>query len=165
MDAAASSLPFQVEIQIASDGCALPEQPAWKSWVVTALDMAGSEVSAANSMTIRLVDVDEGRDLNKRYRNKDSATNVLAFPGADPHADFSGEFGELGDLVICLPIAYEEARQQAKPPLAHLAHLVVHGTLHLIGFDHQDDIMAGEMEELETRIMRRLGFPDPYAER
>jgi probable rRNA maturation factor len=84
--------------------------------------------------------------------------------GPELNAVLEYEERELGDLVICLPIVNGEALQQGKQPLAHMAHLVVHGTLHLIGFDHQDDVMAGQMEQLETRIMRRLGFPDPYSE-
>jgi probable rRNA maturation factor len=164
MDAASLNPPFQVDLQVAVDNGDLPEGAEWSQWAGAALDMAAANGSTAARLTVRIVDNDESRQLNKSYRNTDAATNVLAFLGPELNAVLEYEERELGDLVICLPIVNGEALQQGKQPLAHMAHLVVHGTLHLIGFDHQDDLMAGQMEQLETRIMRRLGFPDPYSE-
>jgi probable rRNA maturation factor len=108
-------------------------------------------------VTVRLVGWPEGRRLNESFRGRSGATNVLAFPAA--HATTREE---LGDLVICLPLVYREAREQNKRVLHHLAHLVVHGTLHLLGNDHDHEASARKMETAEVRILRRLGFPDPY---
>ena len=162
MDAAPVNLPFQVALQIATGDAELPRGAEWSRWAGTALDLAAANDSSAARMTVRIVGRDESRKLNKTYRHKDRATNVLAFPGTDANELLTDEERELGDLVICLPIVHGEAQQQGKQPLAHMAHLVVHGTLHLIGFDHQDDVNAERMEQLETQIMERLGFPDPY---
>lgn len=162
MDGVPVNHPFQVNLQVATGDAELPGGAEWSRWAGAALDMAAANGSSAARMTVRIVGCDESRQLNKTYGHKDSATNVLAFPGMDRNELLTAEERELGDLVICLPIVYGEAQQQGKQPLAHMAHLVVHGTLHLIGFDHQDDVNAERMEQLETQIMGRLGFPDPY---
>ncbi|MDR2240810.1 MAG: rRNA maturation RNase YbeY [Zoogloeaceae bacterium] len=111
-------------------------------------------------LTVRFVDAEEGRDLNARYRGKDYATNVLTF--SYPHAPLPQ--GDLlqGDLALCVPVALREAVARGKPAAAHFAHLVVHGMLHLQGYDHETDADAGVMEQEERRILSRLGFPDPY---
>ena len=109
---------------------------------------------AAGAVTVRLTGWAESRRLNRAFRGKDKSTNVLAFPAA--------AVGEAGDLVICLPLVHREAREQGKTPLQHLAHLVVHGTLHLAGFDHERPVAARKMEAKERAILARLGFPDPY---
>ena len=103
----------------------------------------------------------EGRALNRHYRGKDYATNVLSFP-ADLPAGVKMPL--LGDLVICAPVVVREAREQRKSPQAHYAHLTVHGVLHLLGWDHDDDKEAEAMEQLEREILAGLGLPDPYAE-
>jgi probable rRNA maturation factor len=110
-------------------------------------------------VTVRLVGWPESRRLNENFRGKAGATNVLAFPAT---AMSAAGTAELGDLVICLPLVYREAREQRKRPLQHLAHLVIHGTLHLLGHDHTRGPRARKMETAEVRILRRLGFPDPY---
>ncbi len=143
--------PPAVELQVATRAAALPEGTDLAGWVLAA--GAGGH----GAVTIRLVGWPEGRRLNERFRGKAAATNVLAFP-AGPGPDTS----ELGDLVICLPLVLREAREQAKAPLAHLAHLVVHGTLHLLGHDHDQPAAARKMEGREVRILRRLGFSNPY---
>lgn len=163
MDPVPVNQPFQVDLQVAAGDDELPGGAEWSRWAGAALDLAGAVDPAAARMTVRIVGRDESRQLNKSYRHTDAATNVLAFQGIDKNEFLVEEERELGDLVICLPIVYQEAQQQGKPPLAHLAHLVVHGTLHLIGFDHQDDVNAERMERLETQVMRRLGFSDPYS--
>ena len=119
-------------------------------------------------VTVRLVGEDEGRSLNHDYRGKDYATNVLTFAYAEgeelPGVPDQAEDGPLaGDLVLCVPVVVREAAAQGKTLEAHFAHLVVHGMLHLQGFDHENEVEAAEMEALETSILRTLGYADPYA--
>jgi len=147
----------ELEIQRAIDAPDLPEDDAFRQWVEAALD--GRRDSAA--LTIRLVDAEEGRELNHAYRQKDYATNVLSFPLTLPEAV---EIPYIGDLAICAPVVAREAREQGKPARAHWAHMTVHGVLHLLGFDHQNNAEAREMEGLERQIMATLGFADPYEE-
>lgn len=122
--------------------------PAW---------IAAAGVRGRGAVTVRLVGWPESRRLNESFRGKVGPTNVLAFPAAPTLAAT-----ELGDLVICLPLVHREAREQGKKALHHLAHLVVHGTLHLLGHDHDHEASARKMETVEARVLRRLGFPDPY---
>ncbi|CAK0762437.1 endoribonuclease YbeY [Gammaproteobacteria bacterium] len=115
----------------------------------------------AAEVTVRVVGEQEMADLNRRYRHKDGTTNVLSFgydvpPGMD--------IPLLGDLVICAPVAAQEAVAQGKEAEAHWAHLVIHGTLHLLGLDHEESSAATAMEALEIQIMAKLGYPDPYNE-
>ena len=147
----------EIDIQRVSDA---PEQPAakkYKKWVKAAL--SGHRQQA--ELTIRLVDEAESRQLNREYRGRDKATNVLSFP-LDAPAYVDSHL--LGDLVICAPLVRREAQEQGKSVEAHWAHLVVHGILHLLGMDHQADREAREMERLEVEILARLGIPDPYTE-
>ena len=111
-------------------------------------------------ITVRIVDEAESHDLNLTYRGKDKPTNVLSFPFECPD---EVELPLLGDLIICRQVVEHEAAEQGKSVEAHWAHMVVHGCLHLLGYDHIDDEEAGEMESLETEIMTSLGFADPYA--
>ena len=148
-----------VDLQCA-DGVSAPAGARTDEWVIAALARV-PEVRAGD-IALRLVAADESRELNHRYRGRDAPTNVLAFPaevppGLPPEADTL-----LGDLVICVPLLREEAAAQGKTPLAHFAHLVVHGTLHLAGLDHGNAAEALHMEALEGEIMRELGFDDPY---
>jgi probable rRNA maturation factor len=108
-------------------------------------------------LTIRFVGEEEGRTLNRTYRQKDYATNVLTFAYAESEDD-----PVAGDLIVCCPVVEKEAAGQGKPLAAHYAHLIVHGTLHAQGYDHEDEPEATEMESIETDIMRALGFSDPY---
>ena len=112
-------------------------------------------------VSLLLVEDEEGRTLNRDYRGKDYATNVLSF------ALNEGEAVEgmplFGDLVLCVPVVEREAAEQGVPLAAHYAHLTVHGMLHLQGYDHEDDDEAEAMEALETAILAKLGYPDPYA--
>jgi probable rRNA maturation factor len=106
-----------------------------------------------------MVENDESQQLNHQYRGKDKPTNVLSFPAdLPPHI----ELPLLGDLIIATGVVTAEAAEQKKPLIAHWAHMVVHGCLHLLGYDHIDDDEAEEMEALETTIMAKLGYPDPY---
>lgn len=112
-------------------------------------------------LAVRIVDTDEIKELNLKYRGKCQPTNVLSFPFEAPPGIHTKI---LGDIVICAPVVRKEAREQAIAETAHWAHMVVHGVLHLQGFDHENDQEAEEMESCESRIMKTLGFPDPYAE-
>jgi probable rRNA maturation factor len=111
---------------------------------------------------VRMVGPAESRRLNSRYRGRDRATNVLSFPVAQLPAAIHGAARPLGDLVICPQVLRAEAREQRKSLRAHWAHLVVHGALHLIGYDHERDADATRMERREIRVLRRLGFANPY---
>ncbi len=164
MSAVYDTMPHRVDLQIATGKHRVPDDADWEAWVHAAL--AAGQSAASGAVTIRLVTEDESATLNLSYRDKPGATNVLAFPGpgdepAIGSCHAAGE-AELGDLVICLPVACREADEQGKYPVAHLAHLVVHGTLHLIGYDHKVEADAERMENLEIRVMNRLGFADPY---
>ena len=127
-----------------------PTRPQVRRWVRAACAIPAE-------VTVRFVDAGEGRSLNRDYRGKDYATNVLSFPYA------SGAMLS-GDLVLCLPVVASEAAEQDKPVDAHFAHLVVHGMLHLQGYDHETGRTDAErMEALERGILAGLGYPDPYA--
>lgn len=112
-----------------------------------------------SEVTIRIVDEAESQQLNHTYRGKDKPTNVLSFPFEAPAGI---ELPLLGDLIICRQVVEREAQEQEKPLLAHWAHMVVHGSLHLLGYDHIEDAEAEEMESIETEIMLALGYDDPY---
>ena len=115
-------------------------------------------------LTVRIVDAEEGQRLNREFRGKDYATNVLSFPAEMPEGLPKGvKFPLLGDLVICAPVVAREADEQGKALNAHYAHLTVHGVLHLLGWDHEDDKEADAMEQLEREILAELGIADPYA--
>ena len=131
-----------------------PALPDFERWVAAALQDSHAQLE----QTICVVDEAQSRELNHRFRGKDSATNVLAFPGENEFLDYDC----LGDLVICAPLVTAEALQQGKPVDAHWAHLVVHGMLHLQGFDHQSEEQASCMEALEMEILDTLGYTDPY---
>ena len=116
-------------------------------------------------LAVRMVGPRESRRLNARYRGRDHATNVLSFgvhPAARPRGSARGDLAPLGDLVICPRIVREEARVQRKSLVAHWAHLIVHGTLHLIGYDHERPLEARRMERREIAVLRSLGFANPY---
>jgi len=120
------------------------------SWIKAAL-FADAELA------VRFVDAEEGRTLNRTYRGKDYATNVLTFAYAESEDDPVS-----GDLILCCPVVEREAAEQRKPLAAHYAHLLVHGTLHAQGYDHENDADAQEMEAIEKDVLAGLGFPDPY---
>lgn len=143
-------------------GTAATELPRWRlrRWVQRSLDTAAQtlpELRAA-TITLRLVDLDEGHELNRQFRERDYATNVLTFEyGLDPDGCVAG------DIVLCLPVLKREAQEQGKTLLQHAAHLTTHGVLHALGYDHQDATEARAMEGMEVRILGALGIPDPYA--
>ena len=145
-----------VDLQVATENIeGLPTEEQIVQWATAAVQPEGDEVE----MTVRIVDEAESHELNLTYRGKDRPTNVLSFPFECPD---EVELPLLGDLVICRPVVEREAAAQEKPLIAHWAHMVVHGSLHLLGYDHIEDDEAEEMESLETQIMQGLGFDDPY---
>lgn len=158
----ASSL--SVELQIATDDADLPPQAEVARWVRAAAVAADKRVPGRGSITVRFVGREEITALNRTYRGQTGATNVLAFPGPTPAAPIPDDEREVGDVVICLPLIYQEAAERNTAATAHLAHLVVHGTLHLLGFEHDDESDARQMEDLETGVLQQLGFSDPYRE-
>ncbi|WP_439236213.1 rRNA maturation RNase YbeY [Lonepinella koalarum] len=146
-----------LDLQIASENQDnLPTLAQFIQWATCAVRAESLEPE----MTIRIVDEAESHELNLRYRGKDRPTNVLSFPFECPD---EVELPLLGDLVICRQVVEKEAVEQGKPLIAHWAHLVVHGSLHLLGYDHIEQDEAEEMESLETEIMLGLGFEDPYS--
>jgi len=132
----------------------LPDDAQFNLWVATAL-----QGKSTVELTLRLVDREESRELNFQYRGKDKPTNVLSFPTElEPGLDIP----LLGDIVICAPLVGEESAAQDKSLSAHWAHLVIHGVLHLLGHDHQDEHEAVEMEAIEAELLDSLGFGNPY---
>ena len=146
---------LKLHLQRASTDGDLPAKADLKRWARAALP-AKSKVA----LSLRLVDEAESADLNQRYRGKAGPTNVLSFPFESPPGIKGPRY--LGDLVICVPVVAREAAEQGKALEAHWAHLVVHGVLHLLGYDHLEDSEAQTMEALETRLLGELGFPPPY---
>jgi probable rRNA maturation factor len=137
-------------------------------WVGHALARMRGDDHAPVELTVRIVDEDEGRSLNRRFRDKDKATNVLAFAAGNEPLSTAQEGTQallLGDLVICAPVVAREAVEQGKSVQSHWCHLLVHGTLHLLGYDHDNEEQALEMESLEIRILADRGIDDPYSER
>lgn len=146
-----------IDIQKAHQGnWEIPTEEQFTQWVSAVL--AEHSIDAAE-MTIRTVDLAESQQLNRDYRGKDAPTNVLSFPFDD---DIPLPVRLLGDLVICVPLMAEEALQHSKPVLNHWAHLIVHGTLHLLGYDHIEDEEAEEMEALEIQLLKKFNIADPY---
>ncbi len=140
---------MSVEVQVASEDC-IASPPTIKAWARGALGEDGRDVC------IRVVGEAEAAELNIRYRAGTGATNVLAFPAEPPDL--------LGDIAVCAPLAAREARAQGKRLADHLAHLVVHGVLHLMGFDHGTDAEAAAMETREIAVLARCGVRNPYLE-
>ena len=145
-----------LDLQLAcADTANLPSEADFQRW----LDAAVLPFQEEAEVTIRLVDEAESNQLNLTYRGKDKPTNVLSFPFECPPGI---ELPLLGDLIICRQVVEREADEQNKPLLAHWAHMVVHGSLHLLGYDHIDDEEAEEMEALEVEFMQALGYDNPY---
>ena len=144
---------LNLSVQYACNKEGLPLRAQIRAWVRAALDVDGAR---GGQITVRLVDAEEGLQLNRDYRGKDYATNVLSFPyDVDPVV--------CGDLVLCAPVVAREAAEQGKLLEAHYAHLIVHGLLHLQGYDHElGEAQARQMEDHERTILASLGFTDPY---
>ncbi|MDD5365060.1 MAG: rRNA maturation RNase YbeY [Gallionellaceae bacterium] len=147
----APALDLAIQYAVARDG--LPTRAQFRVWAKAAL-------AHAAQATLRIVDEDEGRQLNRDYRGKDYATNVLTFEYGPDETLAAAPMS--GDIVLCAPVVAREADEQGKPLTAHYAHLVIHGLLHLQGYDHEDEAETAVMEALESFVMMRLGYPDPY---
>jgi probable rRNA maturation factor len=150
------TMAYQIDIESNSESQQIPALPELERWISAALQSQQFEDA---EVSVYIVDEAEGQELNAQYRGKDYPTNVLSFP-----ADIAEEVGIplLGDLVICAPVVEREAQEQGKTLQAHWAHMLIHGTLHLVGFDHIEDDEAETMEALETQIVTGLGYPAPY---
>ena len=147
---------IELDLQLAVENeQGLPTEQDIQQW----LDKTIPQFQENAELTIRIVDTEESHQLNHEYRGKDKPTNVLSFPFEAPPGI---ELDLLGDLIICRQVVEKEAEEQNKPLLAHWAHMVVHGSLHLLGYDHIEDDEAEEMESLETEIMQAMGYEDPY---
>lgn len=150
---------LELDVQCAVDLEDIPDYRDLETWAVAALDGRLANDRDTVELTIRIVDAQESRTLNRDYRDKDRPTNVLSFPAElPPEVDIP----LLGDLVVCASVVADEAREQGKTLAAHWCHMVVHGCLHLLGYDHIEESEAEAMEMLETEILGRLGYPDPY---
>ncbi len=148
---------LELEIQKVTELDDIPTQESFIAWSHAALDGMREQVE----LVIRLVDEAESQELNQKYRRIDGPTNVLSFPSNLPEVVDSDI---LGDLVICAPVVLREAVEQGKETEAHWAHMVVHGVLHLLGYDHLQEGDAETMEQLEREVLSGLGFQDPYKE-
>ena len=155
----------EVDIQIASSVDSVPDEASIQAWLEDTVTNAGNGNRSSREISIRVVDEDEGRALNNQYRRQDKATNVLSFPvAAAGESGLPPELSQvLGDIVICGPVVEREAAEQNKAVASHWAHLLVHGTLHLLGYDHETDDDAAVMEKLETSILAARGIDDPYS--
>ena len=151
----------EIDLQVACTPTELPTKEQFQLWVDTALAEVSSDPSQEFELTIRLVNNEESQQLNMQYRGKDKPTNVLSFPFEVPDGI---ELNLLGDLIICIEVMKQEAQAQNKILFDHWAHLVIHGCLHLVGFDHISETEAIEMEAIETSILKKLGISNPYLE-
>lgn len=133
----------------------IPGDAQLERWASLAL----ADVEKKTELTLRIVDEEEGHMLNKTWRDKDYATNVLSFPIGET---LEGDIELLGDIVICAPVVERETAEQGKEADAHWAHLVIHGVLHLRGYDHEKPEDAGKMEQMEITLLDKIGYPNPY---
>lgn len=148
----------QITIQYITEKNSAPKAALLRKWAKAALLKRAN----ASEVTVRIVDEDEMTQLNSQYRHKQGPTNVLSFPFEMPK-DVGIEMPILGDIVICAAVVNQEALNQGKSSEAHWAHMIVHGILHLLGYDHVEEEEARVMEGLEVQILHQLGFADPYA--
>lgn len=148
---------LELELQVESSSENLPAEADFRRW----LEAAFGHVQHSGEVVVRMVDEAESAELNSTYRTKPGPTNVLSFPFEAPPGI---EMDLLGDIVICAPVVQREAAEQGKPIQSHWAHMTVHGTLHLLGYDHINDAEAEQMEALERKILATLDIEDPYGD-
>jgi probable rRNA maturation factor len=152
-------MPVDFEVQRISKSESIPDNEQFQRWATAVLAGKGEDFSFG----IRVVDEDEAQSFNREYRQKDYATNVLSFPAELPEGlPEDLRQAQLGDILICAPVVAREALEQNRSEADHWAHLLVHGLLHLLGYDHELTAEAEEMESLETKILAKLGIGDPY---
>ena len=152
-------MPATLDYQLACENQPVPSALVVQEWLNT---LFVQQQLASGEVTVRIVESSEGQALNQAYRQKDTATNVLSFPFEAPEG-MTMDF--LGDIVICAEVVNREASAQHKTRDAHWAHMIVHGVLHLLGFDHINEVDAEQMEALEVEILNKLGIDDPYTDR
>ena len=152
----------QVDVQRAAEDDSIPDDAFVAAWVTRAVEAA--RVKGDSEVSLRIVDAEEIRALNRDYRGKDRPTNVLSFPAGDVDGMPDDEPQPLGDIVVCASVVRDESAAQGKSAQDHWAHMLVHGALHLLGYDHQADMEADVMEALETRILGAHGVADPYGD-
>mgnify|MGYP000099896319 CR=1 FL=1 len=144
------------------NACSIEEVPS-EAQCLAWLKQFLTEFQEESELTVRIVDEEESQALNSEYRGKNYPTNVLSFPfEVPPYVTEEMEFPLLGDLVICAQVVNREAVEQNKTFEAHWAHMLLHGSLHLLGYDHVEDIEAEQMEAIEIEILQKIGFPNPY---
>jgi len=148
----------RLEFQIVSESQQIPAQEKFKKWI----DAILRDEAENSEVVIRIVDEQEMIQFNSQYRGKNNSTNILSFP-FDPPEGVDSDL--LGDLLVCAPVVEKEAKQQDKLLEHHWAHMIIHGVLHLIGYDHINDADAEEMEALEIKILRSIKIDDPYEEK
>jgi probable rRNA maturation factor len=157
---AAIDLDLQVSTALSGEQkCRMPDEERIREWITAAVRRCGPRIPS--EVTVRIVGREEITYLNETYRQKTGVTNVLAFPFDPPDGV---DIPLLGDIVICAPVVEEEAEQQHKTQEQHWAHMLVHGVLHLLGYDYISDKQANEMENLEIEILSTIGYPNPYEE-
>ena len=152
----------RVDVQLACEEADVPHADRIREWVDQALAAADAATGPNAEVSVRIVGVEEMKSLNHEYRDKDQVTNVLSFPGGELTGLPDEATRTLGDIVVCAAVIRGEAREQNKALADHWAHMLVHGTLHLLGYDHMTDDEATAMEGLEVRILTSLGVDDPY---
>ena len=152
----------RVDVLLACTERGIPSETEIHDWVGLTLGQSGRVTEDNAEVAVRVVDAGEIQRLNRRYRQQDKPTNVLSFPAGDIDGLPADAGRTLGDVVICAPVVAREAAEQGKKLADHWAHMLVHGTLHLLGFDHATDPDAAEMEALETRILAARNVTDPY---
>lgn len=148
---------MSVVVQDAASRTDTPDATVIRAWVRAA---AGAD--RPGEITVRVVTAAESAELNRRYRGRSGPTNVLSFPADDDYPDIDDEPRPMGDVVVCAEVVARECEEQGKSSEAHWAHMVVHGTLHLLGFDHGTESEAEVMEGRERELLAGFGFPDPY---
>lgn len=142
-----------------------PDDESFTAAAALALKLAGREQPKQIEISLRIVDEAEMQALNQHYRSKAYSTNVLSFPAQlDPIIQDKLPNELLGDIAVCAPVVNREAQRQGKETQAHWDHMMIHGVLHLLGFDHEDDTEAQRMERIEVEALKALGWPDPYCE-
>jgi probable rRNA maturation factor len=152
-----------VDIQVACDDVGIPSEADIQSWIEDAVRGAGAADTGNVEVAVRVVDASEIQMLNSLYRKQDKATNVLSFPADEIDGRPHDASRLLGDVVICASVVVAEAEEQNKPLADHWGHMLVHGTLHLLGFDHESGAEAARMESLEAKILAARNVTDPYA--
>jgi probable rRNA maturation factor len=161
-----SGVRLKIAVQIATSRRGVPHANSLRKWAAGAARQSGYRFAAGSvGLVLRVVGNAESRMLNRSWRGKDKPTNVLSFPYIEERTRHTGRavrIDNLGDLILCAPVIAREARDQGKPLTAHWAHMIVHGVLHILGYDHVKSREAGRMETREVAILRGFGYQDPY---